>query len=383
MLNIIIAGVTSLLTDISTEMVYPLIPAYLASLDTSPAILGLIEGFAESSASLLKLFSGTISDRLGKRKPLAILGYTGSTIGKMFLYFSRGWQLVFASRMIDRIGKGIRVAPRDALIADASTAGTRGRAFGLHRALDTLGAFLGIGLAILIVARLGTTLTPGDYHRIFLISLIPALLGVIALFFIRETRNLPPNAAPRLRFKNLSPNLRRFLLIVGIFSLANSSNQFLLFRMNKLGWSTFNILVLYLLYNLTYALLAYPAGKLADRFGKKNLLATGYCIYSLVYFGFALLNRTAASSFLPYLLFPVYGLFSALTEGQEKALVAEIAAPDQRATLIGLHAAITGFGLLPASLLAGLLWNLFGARAPFIFGGILGFGAAAGLVLII
>jgi MFS family permease len=382
MLNIILAGITSLLTDISTEMVYPLIPVYLAALGTPPAILGLIEGFAESSASLLKLFSGTISDRLGRRKPLAILGYAGSTIGKILLYFSRSWQLVFAGRMIDRIGKGIRVAPRDALIADASTVGNRGRAFGLHRTLDTIGAFIGIAIAIIIVARLGTNLTSGDYHRIFLISLVPAFLGVITIFFIRETRTPVSCSAPLLRFKNLSPKLRRFLIIIGIFSLGNSSNQFLLLRMSKLGWTTLNILLLYLLYNLTYALLAYPAGRLADRFGKRTLLAIGYCIYSCVYLGFALLDKAGSNSVLPYFLFPVYGLFSALTEGQEKALVAEIAPAEQRASLIGLHAAITGFGLLPASLLAGLLWNLFGAPTPFIFSGILSLGAAAGLTLL-
>uniref|UniRef100_A0A7V3V0Q1 MFS transporter n=1 Tax=candidate division WOR-3 bacterium TaxID=2052148 RepID=A0A7V3V0Q1_UNCW3 len=383
MLNIIIAGITSLLTDMSTEMVYPLIPIYLASLGTPPAILGLIEGFAESSAALLKLFSGNISDRWRRRKPLAILGYAGSTIGKLFLYFSRTWSLVFIGRMIDRIGKGIRVAPRDALIADASTIGTRGRAFGLHRALDTVGAALGVIIAILIVARLGTGLTPNDYHRIFLISLIPAFFGVLFLFFIRETCHPIPTLTPKLSFKNLPPKLRRFLIIIGIFALGNSSNQFLLLRMNKLGWSTLNILLLYLLYNLTYAIFAYPAGKLADRFGTRKLLITGYTLYSAVYFGFALLNETGANSFLPYLLFLVYGLFSAITEGQEKALVAEIAQVNQRATLIGLHAAITGFGLLPASLLAGLLWNLFGPKAPFIFGGFLGLSATIGLATLI
>lgn len=383
MFNIIIAGIASLLTDLSTEMVYPLIPIYLASLGTPPAILGIIEGFAESSASLLKLFSGTISDRLRQRKPLAILGYTGSTIGKLFLYFSRTWTLVFLGRMIDRIGKGIRVAPRDALIADASTTGKRGKAFGLHRALDTLGATLGIIIAIIIVARLDRGLTGRDYNQLFFISIVPAILGVLILFFIKEKPGRDRISTPHLIVKNIPREIRRFLIIVGFFALGNSSNQFLLLRMNKLGWTTLNVLTLYLLYNLTYAFFAYPAGKIADRVSKRKLLIVGYAFYSAVYFGFALLGENNHHSFLPYLLFVIYGLFSALTEGQEKALVAEIVSSSQRATLLGLHAAITGLGLLPASILAGVLWNLFGPRAPFALSGFLGLGAAIGLAILL
>lgn len=383
MVNILITGITSLLTDISTEMVYPLIPLYLASLGAQPAILGLIEGFAESSASLLKVFSGAISDRVKKRKPLAILGYAGSTLGKIFLYLSQNWSFVFLGRMIDRIGKGIRVAPRDALIADSCVLGRRGRAFGLHRALDTIGACLGVLIAIIIIANLGRGLDRVGYQRIFLFSLIPAALGIFVLFFARETcTKTTAQPLPRIRFKNLSPKLRFLLLIVGIFALGNSSNGFLLLRMRNLGWTTLNILFLYLLYNITYALFSYPFGRLADRIGKKTPLVIGYLVYAGVYFGFALLNPQK-SAIIAWILFGFYGLYSALTEGLEKSLVADIAPENQRATFIGLHATLTGIGLLPASLIAGGLWNLLGPKAPFLFGGLLGFGAGLGLLLLL
>ncbi len=383
MFNIILTGLVSLLTDISTEMVYPLIPLYLATLGAQPAIVGLIEGFAESSASILKVFSGAISDRLHRRKPIAILGYAGSTLGKVLLYLSQNWGLVFAGRMVDRIGKGIRVAPRDALIADSCVDGKSGRGFGLHRAMDTLGAVIGVLLAIYIVSRLGVNFSRSGYQRIFLLSLVPATIGVTLLFFAREpgiSRSSCP--LPALTFKTLSPRLRRFLIVVGIFALGNSSNQFLLLRMKNLGWSTLSVLLLYLIYNIVYSISSYPMGRLSDRIGKKKLLVLGYVLYALVYLAFALF-LPHAGGLLPWILFGVYGLYSGMTEGLEKALVADIAPQPQRATFLGLHATLTGIGLLPASLIAGGLWSVFGPEAPFLFGGILGILGALGLLLLI
>ncbi len=383
MFNIIITGITSLLTDIATEMVYPLIPLYLATLGAQPGVLGLIEGFAESSAAILKVFSGTISDRVRRRKPIAILGYAGSSLGKLLLYLSRSWSLVFAGRMIDRIGKGVRVAPRDALIADSCEKGTRGRAFGLHRAMDTLGATVGVMIAIGLVSILGKDLTRVDYQRIFLFSLIPALSGVVVLFFVKEGRVSRSRCSTgRFSWRGLSPKLRRFLVLAGIFALGNSSNQFLLLRMSKLGWGVLGVLFLYLLYNGIYTIFSYPCGRLSDRVGKKRLLVFGYVLYGLVYFGFALLS-SKGYQWLPWLLFGVYGLYSALTEGLEKALVADLAPTEQRATLLGLHATLVGVGLLPASIIAGGLWSFFGPMAPFLFGGILGTSAGIGLALLL
>lgn len=383
MFNIIITGFTSLLTDISSEMVYPLIPLYLATLGTQPAILGLIEGFAESSASILKVFSGTLSDRARRRKPLAILGYSGSTIGKLLLYLSQNWGLVFAGRMVDRIGKGLRVAPRDALIADCTTPGRRGRAFGLHRSMDTIGAVLGVVIAIYLTSQLGSNLTPSEFQQIFLLSLIPALLGVSILFLAREDKIEPCSAIQyRITLKNLTPKLRHFLIVITFFALGNSSNGFLLLRMKNIGWTTISVLFLYFVYNLTYSLFAYPAGRLSDKIGRKRFLVIGYGLYGGVYLGFAFIKPESVSV-IPYILFAIYGLYSALTEGQEKALVADLAPEEHRASFIGLHATLTSIGLLPASLIAGGLWSLFGPRAPFFWGGALGLAAALGLVLFI
>ncbi|MBC7320587.1 MFS transporter [bacterium] len=377
MFNVIILGIVSLLTDISTEMVYPLIPLYLTSkLGASPAIVGLIEGVAESTASLLRVFSGYISDMIGKRKPLAILGYGSSTLGKFFLYLSNTWGLVFVGRWIDRFGKGIRTAPRDALIADSTDPTRRGRAFGLHRTMDTFGAVLGILLAYYFFTRFS-----GDYSRVFLYSLIPAFIGVLALFFVREAKKIDKKSAskPSLKWSLLDRRLKGFLIVTLIFTLGNSSNQFLLLRAKNLGFDTATVLLLYLAYNLVYMAFAYPAGRLSDRIGRKRLIVVGYLFYGLVYLGFAIVKNQSTV----WLLFALYGIYIGLTEGVQKALISDIAPVDIRATLIGLHATLEGIGLLPASFIAGLLWNNISASAPFYFGGLMGIISAIGMMLVL
>ncbi|HHY94263.1 MAG TPA: MFS transporter [Firmicutes bacterium] len=372
MFNIIVMGLTSLLTDISTEMVYPLLPLFLTTtLGATPAIVGIIEGLAESLASILKVFSGAISDRVGRRKPLAIGGYGFSAVGKLFLVVASSWGGVLLGRLADRFGKGVRTAPRDALIAESAQEGKRGAAFGLHRLMDTLGAATGVLLAYYFL-----TAYRGDYRLVFVYSLIPAVLGVMCLFLIRERR--PVSAATRrlsLDWRGLDPRLRAFLVVVFLFTLGNSSNQFLLLRAQNLGFAPATVILLYLVYNLVYSLVSYPAGRLSDRIGHRTLLVVGYLVYGLVYLGFAVVH--SASSV--WWLFAIYGIHIGFTEGVEKALVADIAPPEQKATLIGLHATLVGIGLLPASALAGLLWNLWGASAPFYFGGALGCLAALGL----
>jgi MFS family permease len=380
MFNVIVTGIASLLTDIASEMVYPLIPLYLALLGAPPAILGVIEGFAESTASLLKVFSGWFSDKLRRRKPLAIAGYAGSTVGRILLYLSSQWGMVFAGRMVDRIGKGIRTAPRDAIIADAAKQGRRGAAYGLHRAMDTLGAAGGVAIGMWIILTAGHNLERHDYQRIFLLSLIPAALGIVALFFIREPRaGGPARELPRLSLKGLPTRLKWFLFVVTLFALGNSSNQFLILRARNVGMTVVAVLGAYLLYNAVYGVLSYPAGRLADRIGKKRLLVAGYAFYGLVYIGFALLRSPHAV----WVLFALYGVYGALNEGLEKALVADVAPPEHCATFIGLHSTLIGVGLLPASLLAGALWSLAGPTAPFWFGGALGMAAAIGLAIVL
>ena len=377
MFNVIVLGIVSFLTDISTEMVYPLIPLYLTSrLGASPAIVGLIEGVAESTASLLRVFSGYISDLIGRRKPLAILGYGSSTLGKVFLYLSHSWGFVFIGRWIDRFGKGIRTAPRDALIADSTDPTRRGRAFGLHRAMDTFGAVIGIILAYYFFTRFS-----GDYSRVFLYSLIPAFLGVFALFFVKESRKTVKGSTskPVLKWSLLDRRLKGFLIVTLIFTLGNSSNQFLLLRAKNLGFNDATVLLLYLTYNLVYMAFAYPAGRISDRIGRKKLIVVGYLFYGLVYFGFAMV---ASGSYL-WVLFGLYGIYIRLTEGVQKALISDIAPVETRATLIGLHATLEGIGLLPASFIAGLLWNNISASAPFYFGGLMGIISAVGMLLVL
>lgn len=387
MFNVIILGIASFLTDVSSEMVYPLVPLYLTTVvGASPAIVGIIEGLAESTASLLRTFAGYFSDRLGERKPITIAGYGASAIGKIVLYLSTTWPLVLVSRLIDRFGKGIRTAPRDALIADSVDPKQRGAGFGLHRALDSLGAVVGVSIAYFLFVSIKE-----NFNSVFLVSVLPALIGVGVLFFAREKRRPPSPSLNKgrnggvpwwenlgTRWAALDTRLKTFLVIVFIFNLGNSSNQFLLLRANSLGFSTGDAILLYLAYNVVYAAASYPAGRLSDRFGRKPLLVLGYLTYGLIYLAFGADNGS-----LLLLLFGLYGLYIAMTEGVEKALVSDLAPLNLRATMIGLHATAVGVGLLPASVLAGFLYDRLGPPAPFYLGGALGVTAATALALLI
>ena len=375
--NIILLGLTSLLTDIASEMVYPLIPFFLTvRLGASPAVLGVIEGLAESVASILKAFSGYLSDRLQDRKRLTIVGYACSACGKLLLVLAAGWGMVLGARIVDRIGKGIRTAPRDALVADSAPDGRHGRAFGLHRALDSCGAVIGVALAYWFFTR-----GSGDYSRVFLWSVLPAALGVLLLFFVRQPRaGATPATLPLLRWRALPRRLRCFLAVSFLFTLGNSSNTFLLLRATNLGYTPATVILLYLTFNAVYAAAAYPAGRLSDHVGRKVLLVSGYVFYAAVYAGFALVPASHAS--LLWGMFALYGLYIGITDGVEKALVADLAPPALRATGIGLHATIVGIGLFPASFIAGELWEHIGPAAVFYFGGAMGLLAAGGLMLL-
>ena len=371
--NIVLLGVVSLLTDVSSEMIYPLIPIYLtAVLGASPAALGFIEGVAESLASLLKVYSGRLADKARQRKPLTTAGYALSVVGKGLFVVTASWTGVFWARLCDRFGKGIRSAPRDALIVDSIGTDERGRAFGLHRALDTAGAVIGIGLAYWLFTQYN-----GDYLTVFWLSVIPALTGVALLFFVYEPQKAvrEPTKEKRFFWRELDSQLKFFLLITFLFNLGNSSNQFLLVRAGTQGFSPSEVILLYFLMNIVYMGAALPAGILSDQIGRKWLLVLGYGLYGLAYIGFANFNgRTEIIT-----LFGVYGLYIGITEGVEKALLADIAPRFQRASIFGLHALIVGVALLPASLLAGALWSAFGAAAPFWFGGATGVCAAVAL----
>ena len=372
-----LVSVTSLLTDVSSEMVYPLVPMFLSTvLGATPAALGVIEGVAECVASVVKIVSGRWSDRLGNRKVLAVGGYAGSAVGKVVLYLAVNWPLVLVARVIDRFGKGVRGAPRDALLAESVPKEELGHAFGFHRAMDTIGAVIGVLIAYLLISSRSET----PYRMVFLLSVIPAVLGVVALAMVREKAPhagvvKAPVKLSLAGFRSLSPKLRAFLVITLVFALGNSSNQFLLLRAGQLGHGPAAVVLMYLMFNLTYASASYPAGWLSDRIGRRAVLAAGYLVYGVTYLAFGAWRDPTA----PWVLMPVYGLYAGLTDGVEKALLAELSPTDQKATVMGLHAAIVGVGVLPASVVTGVLWTYVGPLAAFGLGGVLGLAAAVAL----
>jgi MFS family permease len=387
--NVWVVTLTSLLTDISSEMVVYLLPLFLSGvLGVRTTVIGLIEGIAETTASLLKLASGFWSDRLGQRKGLAVAGYGLSAFAKPFLLLAQSWPGVLAVRFLDRAGKGIRTSPRDALIADSVPAERRGFAFGLHRAGDTLGAFLGVGAALLIVLAAQSetvALTRDTFNTVVLISLIPALVAVAVLAgFAREVRRAPDPAAraPRLSWAGMPPVFRRFLVVLVLFTLGNSSDAFLILRAQSLGVSVAETLLMVMLFNLVYTLISGPAGALSDRVGRKRLLLVGWGVYALVYLGFAV----AGAAWQAWALYALYGLYYALTEGAAKAYVADLAPVQLRGTAYGFMNAAVGLAALPASLLAGVLWQGvggwtgFGPAAPFLFGALIAGVAGVGLM---
>jgi MFS family permease len=379
--TVIALGVVSLLMDISSEMVYTQIPIFLTQVLKVPAeLIGLIEGVAESTASLLRVVAGWISDRMGRRKPLAVLGYGLGAISKPMIAVSSVWPLVLGARFVDRLGKGLRSAPRDALIAENTAESIRGRAFGLHRSMDTIGAILGPLLGAWILIRIAGSVD----HRLrmlFLIAAIPGLLAVLALAALVRERPAEHHAgaAPRLpRLSDLSPAYRRYLLVVFLFNLGNSSDAFLILRATHATaahpalFKPGEILLLYALFNVTEALFGYMAGGLSDRIGRKPVVCAGYAIFAVVYFGMAVAGSRTAFA----LLFLLYGGYYTLTGGPQRALAADLADPKQRAAQIGAYYTVVGVALLPASLVAGWLFEIH-IWAPFAYGGVMALAAIA------
>ncbi|MCL1917194.1 MAG: MFS transporter [Peptococcaceae bacterium] len=388
--NIFFIGLVSFFTDISTEMVYPVVPLYLtAAFGATPALIGLIEGIAESLASLLKVYSGYISDRFQRKKALAFTGYATGILYKLVLIFTASWAGVLVARVIDRFGKGIRTAPRDVLVSESAPPGKMGNAFGLHKALDMAGTALGILFTFLlfkngIVNGAGTGTGAGagefDYTGLFWLSLIPAVLGLCMFFFIKEKRGERTHKqriAFWQSFKGLDKQLKLYLLVVLLFTLGNSSNAFLLLKAQAVGFDNVNVILLYFIYSATAAAFSMPLGRLSDKIGRKKLLVSGYFIFAAVYLGFAV----ALSQPVMVLLFVLYGLYTAMITGVERAFVAEIAPPEIKGTLLGLQSTVAGIALLPASLITGVLWSAFGSVVPFVFGALLSLAAA--LILLV
>jgi MFS family permease len=362
--NIVLLGLVSLFVDMSTEMVYPLIPLFLtAALGASPAIVGVIEGIAESIASLLKVFSGYVGDVYHNKKHLAFIGYAASVVYKIFLFFAASWPGVLIARVIDRTGKGIRTAPRDALVAQSSDGKKLGGSFGLHKMLDMAGSSLGALLAYVFVA------TNFGFHPAFLLSMIPALIGILIIFAVREDdRRDTAHEKLMLKGLKLDGKLKAYLAVIFVFCLGNSSNAFLLLKAQERGFSAPQVMLLYLIFNVATSVLAIPSGKLSDKYGRSKILVPGYMIYGLVYIGFALLSAKPAI----LILFIAYGAYNALISGAERAFIVENSPSGLKGTILGLYGMLQGIGLLLSSMIAGLLWDKINSNAPFLFGGAIG-----------
>ena len=381
--NVWAVSLTSFLMDISSEMVINLLPLFLANvLGLKTGVIGVIEGMAEAVASVLKVFSGWLSDRLRARKWLAVVGYGFSALTKPFFYFATTWGAIAGARWADRVGKGIRTAPRDALVADSVDERSRGLAFGFHRAADTAGAMVGllIALAIVWAAQRGAVALGADVFRtIVLVSIVPAVLAVISLAVIaREVVVRGQRDLPRFALKSLGRPFVIFMLIVGLFDLGNSSDAFLVLRAQERGLSVAGILGMLITFNLIYAVISTPAGALSDRIGRRKLIIGGWAAYAFIYLGFGF----AQTAWHVWALYALYGLYYGLAYGTAKALVADLVPPQARGTAYGTYNAILGVLDFPASAIAGVLWQGiggwqgFGPSAPFIWGGVLALVAA-------
>ncbi|WP_346292981.1 MFS transporter [Sphaerothrix gracilis] len=353
-------GLVSLLSDCASKMVYPVTPLFLTTVLGAPAwTVGVVEGIAESTASVLKLYSGWLSDQAGQRKPFAGIGYGLGALSKLLLAVAMVWGHVLGARLVDRLGKGLRAAPRDALIAENCRPDRRGRAFGLHHSLETVGEIVGPLAGFCFLWQF-----PENYRGVFAIAFIPACLGVLVLLFLVKEPRSPDQSQrsrPQFALQDLSPAYRRFLLVVGLFGLGNSSDAFLLLRAQDVGFAANQVLLLYAVFNLVEVSLGFAVGNLSDRVGRRPLLVSGYLVFALVYLGFAIVSEAA----LIWPLFMLYGLYSTLTRGIQKAFVADLVHPQKRGAETGTFYLITGLAALPASLIAGWLYTQGGAAVPF------------------
>lgn len=357
--NVYVVSAVSFLQDTASEILYPVLPFFVTGvLGAPPAVLGLIEGLADGTASAMKLLSGRLAD-LRRRRPLVGAGYGVSAVGKLLLALAFAWPMVLVARVTDRVGKGLRGPPRDAIIADETTPANRGRAFGFHRAADTAGAVCGPLIGLALYEAVGQ-----EFRPLFWLAVIPAAGSALLVLAIRERphphRPVETVWAPR----RLPRRYWRVMGLVGLFALVNFPDTLLLLRAKDLDVGFAGVTMLYVLYNLTYAALSYPAGRVSDRLGRRRVFGVGMVVFAVVYLGFGL---TTSAAWL-WALLPLYGCYTALTDGVSRAWVADLVPATDRGTALGIHAALTGVGLLVAGVWAGLAWHGSG-HVPFVVSG--------------
>ena len=374
--NVIILGLVSLFTDLGSQMVFPLIPLFLTTaLGASATVVGLIEGSAETTASLLKVFSGYWSDRIKRRKPFVLAGYGLSSVMKPIFAFAYMWQSVLGIRIVERVGKGIRSAPRDAIIAESCADDVRGKAYGIHRAMDGMGSILGAALAFLLLISLG-------YRNVFLLAGIPSLIAVLLIIFVKEEKKkalLPrPDTTKSIRisFKALTPQLRYFIIVATVFTLGNFGYAFMMLRAQNIGLSDPIAILLYIIFYIIYTIFTIPAGMISDKVGRKPVIGIGYVLFGLTSLGLVFVSNL----FQIVWVFVLYGVFYAMIDGVQRAFVVDLSPPDLKATALGAFHTATGLAALPAGVIAGLLWDTISPEMAFAYGFVLSIVAAASLL---
>jgi MFS family permease len=361
--NAFFTGLTSFFTDTSTKMVYSVMPLFLLSIGASKTTISLIEGIAESTASLLKAISGYWSDKIGKNKPFMIIGYGITAIITPLYALARIPILILFFRFFERIGKGLRAAPRDSLISGSIKKNEAGKTFGFQKAMDNSGAIVGPLIAFLLLS-----IFPLNYSYIFLLATIPAILGVLTIIiFIKEAKAEKKETTNKISLKLLPKKFYFFLIIIFVFTLGNSADALLLVKTSETGIDKSYIPFVYMIFNTVSVLLAIPIGKLSDRIGREKLIILGFIVYAIVYYFFGRFNSINVFIFL----FMLYGFYSALTDGSQKAMISDIVSKDLKGTGFGIYHAVLGITLLPASLIAGLLYDKVNSNAPFYFGSIM------------
>jgi MFS family permease len=373
--NTVLLACSSLFADISSEMLYPVLPIFLTQvLKAGGSLVGLIEGVAEATQNIAQGFSGSLSDKLQRRKPIALVGYGLAAISKPLIGASGSWQGVLGGRFLDRLGTGVRSAPRDALIASSVDEQNRGRAFGLEGAGDNAGAFLGPVLAVILLSVMHF-----DIRLIFYVAVIPGLLALVMIALVSEKRSAKVDAKAKIALARFPPAYWKYLAVIAIFGIGNSSNAFLILQTRALGASLTTTILIYAAFNLVAALVSYPAGALSDRLGRRNLLLVSFGVFLAAYLGFALTRNIV----LVGALFILYGLFQGIFRSVGKALASDLVTTETRASGVGWYSTTVGLSGLAASLVAGLLWDRVGHGAVFFYGAALALAGAVALLALV